>query len=70
MVDDPQDEGSFSESAQDARQETLDYLSLAEIGPEEDLYPVDRSRSIFELIDESKSTSPQLTPVRCVNRKH
>ena len=33
--------------------ETMNYLSLAGMAPEEE-YPVDRSRSIFELIDERK----------------
>ena len=50
------DEGSFAETSQDVRQETLDYLSLAGMTPEGvvDQYPVDRTRSIFELIDERK----------------
>ena len=40
----------------DARQEMKDYLHFAGMhsSPEMD-YPVDRSRSIFELIDERKS---------------
>ena len=34
-------------------QETIDYIALIRKGPEES-YQVDRSRSIFELIDERK----------------
>ena len=50
-------EGSFEVSGQDEIQETMTYLSLAGLGgPEGVQYNVDRSRSIFELIDESKST--------------
>jgi len=39
----------------------MDYLSLVNMGPEES-YPVDRSRSIFDLMDERKFIS--LTKVR------
>lgn len=39
----------------DHHAETMNYLSLAGMAPEDDhQYPVDRSRSIFELIDERK----------------
>ena len=39
----------------DHHTETMNYLSLAGMAPEDEYYPVDRSRSIFELIDERKS---------------
>ncbi len=55
MVDPSEDDGSYVETAEDAREETIAYLSLAGMTPEGgDQYPVDRSRSIFELIDERK----------------
>ena len=41
------------EQLDNIQQETMNYLSLAGMAPEEE-YPVDRSRSIFELIDERK----------------
>jgi len=54
-------EGSFELSGQDEIQETMTYLSLAGLGgPEGVQYNIDRSRSIFELIDESKSTLSQV----------
>ena len=39
------------------QEETKQYLSLAGMGPQDDSFPVDRSRSIFELIDERKYSS-------------
>lgn len=54
MVDHFEDE--YSRPIEDEEleaQETMDYLSLVNMGPEES-YPVDRSRSIFDLMDERK----------------
>ena len=56
MVEKRAAEGSLEESGLDAGQVTIKYLSPAEMmgGPEGVQYNVDRSRSIFELINESK----------------
>ena len=54
MVDRLEDEFSYAiEDNETSAQETMDYLSLVNMGPEES-YPVDRSRSIFDLMDERK----------------
>lgn len=52
MVDRTEDEYSYAiEESEVSAQETMDYLSMVNMGPEES-YPVDRSRSIFDLMDE------------------
>ena len=61
MVEAQNGSSSFAEDENNNRQETLDYLQLAGISPQEE-YPVDRSRSIFELIDERKYPA---NPVSC-----